>query len=96
MNSLEENFISIGCSLPDSFPVLNCSPLYYMGEHSSVYMFFPSFSHDDFKEAILNMSSQRLGIIDVPVKMFEILIETLSYVKAFVFNICDERGVFLS
>ena len=93
-NSFNEYFISIGRSLSDSIPVLNASPLDYMGERSSLNMFLSPSSPGDVKEVILSMSNKRSGINEVPVKIYKLLVDKLSYVISFIFNMSIEQGVF--
>ena len=85
-NYFNDYFISVGRDLTRSIPVLNDSPLQFMGERSPVSMSITSCSSVDVKKVILSMANKRCGLDNVPVKIYKFLVEKLRDVIAFVFN----------
>ena len=93
-NNLNKYFISIGCSLTDSIPVLIASPVDYMGERSSLNVFWSPSSPGDVEEVILSKPNKVLGINDVSRKIYKLLFDKLSYVISFIFDMSKGQGVF--
>ena len=70
------------------------SPLQFIGERSPVSMIVTQCSSVDVKKVILSMANKRCGLENITVKIETFLVEKLSGVIAYVFNLSIEQGIF--